>query len=158
MLETLRAFGEASVIVKDWVKSQKHRWDEACFIPNARDESAVRRVVGRFLELQSELLTGGLVFRRFERLRDGEWRSFWLKGKLLSLSPNPNGDEAPDVESFRGLAQKCPSRFFTLDLAQKETGEWMMIEMGDGGVSGLPSVQDADEFYAALRAKIPNER
>ena len=154
IFETVRAFGGAPVIVKDWVKSQKQEWSEACFLPNSSDETGVRRVVGRFLELTGDNLTGGLVFRRFERLRPGEWRSFWLGGKLLSLSPNPNGDQTPDMEPLRPLARRCPSRFFTLDLAQREDGSWLLIEMGDGGVSGLPATLDAGEFYGALKSRI----
>ncbi len=158
IFETLKPFGGAAVVVKDWVKSQKQEWDAACFVPDSSDEAGVRRVVGRFLELTGDNLTGGLVFRRFEQLRPGEWRSFWLNGKLLSLSPNPNGDETPDVEPLRQIAHRCPSRFFTLDMAQREDGSWLLIEMGDGGVSGLPATLDAGEFYKALREKLRNER
>jgi hypothetical protein len=45
-----------------FVKSRKHEWTDACFIPSAADRSAVERVVNRFLELQGEELAGGLVF------------------------------------------------------------------------------------------------
>ncbi|BCM91380.1 hypothetical protein IAD21_03252 [Abditibacteriota bacterium] len=154
--EVLKAFGSSPVIVKDWVKSQKHRWDEACFIPDASDEDEVRRVVSRFLELQGEYLTGGLVFRRFETLRgDGagqvfEWRSFWLDGRLLSLTPNLVREDEPDLETVADKARECPSRFFTLDFSQKDTGEWVIIEMGDGGVSGLPSGVNIDGWYRKL--------
>ena len=49
----LVGFGSSALIVKDYVKSQKHYWDEACFIPRADDLPAVERVVRRFLELQA---------------------------------------------------------------------------------------------------------
>ena len=159
ILETLRPFGSAALIVKDWVKSQKHKWNEACFIPNARDETDVRRVVTQFLELTGENLIGGLVFRRFEKLKPGEWRSFWLDGELLSLSPNPSGDETPDLIALFTKAKSCLSRFFSLDWAQKESGEWMLIEMGDGGVSGLPLAQeeDVEGWYRALKRQRERE-
>ncbi len=60
----LTALGAKSVVVKDWVKSQAAGyWDEACFIPDVSDRDSVMRVVSRFIELQGESLTGGLVFR-----------------------------------------------------------------------------------------------
>jgi hypothetical protein len=65
LMELLRLFGSRPVIVKDFVKSRKHEWEEACFIPSASDRSAVERVVGRFLELQGDDLNEGLVFREF---------------------------------------------------------------------------------------------
>jgi len=151
IFETLRSFGPNPVVVKDWVKSQKHKWNEACFIPDASDEAQVRRVVSRFLELTGENLTGGLVFRRFEKLRAGEWRSFWFDGQLLSLSPNPDGNEMPDLIRVFERAKRCPARFFSLDWARKEAGEWMIIEMGDGGVSGLAAGEDVRAWYLALK-------
>ena len=48
---TLAPFGDRPVIIKDFVKSRKHEWREACFIPSASDRDAVEQVVGRFLEL-----------------------------------------------------------------------------------------------------------
>ena len=66
--QLLAPFGDAPIIVKDFVKSQKHYWEEACFIPAASDAAAVARVVKRFVELQGERLTGGLVFRAFVEL------------------------------------------------------------------------------------------
>lgn len=160
IFETLRGFGSSPVIVKDWVKSQKHRWNEACFIPDASDEDVVRRVVSRFLELQGEYFTGGLIFRRFEQLRRDangqsfEWRSFWLNGELLSVSPNPHGTEAPPTQQFAEAARRCLSRFFTIDFAQRENGEWLIIEMGDGGVSGLPPSQDFEQWYLDLAKQL----
>lgn len=37
IMESLRQFGTAPVIIKDFVKSRKHEWEEACFIPSAAD-------------------------------------------------------------------------------------------------------------------------
>jgi hypothetical protein len=46
VMEKLLVFGSEPVIVKDYVKSEKHRWAEACFIPDpsqSREESAARK-------------------------------------------------------------------------------------------------------------------
>jgi hypothetical protein len=95
IMETLRPFNAEPVIVKDFVKSQKHAWDEACYIPSAGDLGAVEQVVRRFLDLQGEDLNEGLVFREFVAFeplathsKSGmplttEYRLFFLDGQPL---------------------------------------------------------------------------
>ncbi|MEU6234854.1 ATP-grasp domain-containing protein [Kitasatospora sp. NPDC047058] len=61
-----RLGGHGPAIVKDYVKSRKHEWDEACYVPELSDPAAVGRVVARFVELQGEFLAGGVVLRRYE--------------------------------------------------------------------------------------------
>ncbi|MFD0278901.1 ATP-grasp domain-containing protein [Kitasatospora sp. NPDC127111] len=61
-----RLGGHGPAIVKDYVKSRKHEWDEACYVPELSDLDAVGRVVARFVELQGEFLAGGVVLRRYE--------------------------------------------------------------------------------------------
>jgi hypothetical protein len=90
--QRLEVFAGAPILLKDYVKSQKHHWDMACFIPSAADKAAVERVTNGFLELQGSHLNGGLVYREFVTLRplghhfkSGmpltlEWRVFWLDG------------------------------------------------------------------------------
>ncbi|APW63860.1 ATP-grasp domain-containing protein [Paludisphaera borealis] len=95
IMEALVPFGDAPVIVKDFVKSRKHEWAEACDIPSALDRSAVERVVGRFLELQAEYFAEGLDFREYVDFEPigvhpksrmpitEEYRIFWLDGEPL---------------------------------------------------------------------------
>ncbi|MBP0454065.1 ATP-grasp domain-containing protein [Kitasatospora sp. RG8] len=61
-----RLGGHGPAIVKDYVKSRKHEWDEACYVPELSDLASVGRVVDRFVELQGEFLAGGVVLRRYE--------------------------------------------------------------------------------------------
>lgn len=133
IMERLQSFGEAAIVVKDFVKSQKHYWHEACFIPSASDATAVERVVKRFLELQGDDLNGGLVFREFVEFesltshsRSGmplskEFRFFFLNGELVySMEYWEEGDYTgltPPVDQFRDIARKVQSRFFTMDVA-----------------------------------------
>ncbi len=42
------------------------------------------------------------------------------------------------------------SRFFTMDVAKRIDGKWMIIELGDGQVAGLPEKVDIIDFYQAL--------
>ena len=65
IMDLLQPFGTAPLVLKDFVKSRKHEWNEACYIPSASDRSCVERVVHRFLELVDDDLNEGLVFREF---------------------------------------------------------------------------------------------
>ena len=171
IMDALTRFGDGAVIVKDFVKSRKHEWGEACYIPSAADRQAVGRVVGRFLELQGEDLNEGLVCREFVEFepigihpRSGmplteEYRTFWLDGVPIDSAPywdeGDDRDLQPPIERFSGVAAAVRSRFFTMDLARRCDGEWMIVEVGDGQVSGLPRASDADRFYEALARAWP---
>jgi hypothetical protein len=167
IMRLLAPFGDTPLIVKDWVKSQKHAWDEACFIPSAQDADAVRRVVTRFIELQGESLTGGLVFREFVALeplathsKSGmplttEFRVFFLDGKpLVTAEYWEEGDyrDPPPSGLFLDVAAQVRSRFFTMDIARRTDGEWIIMELGDGQVAGLPDRLPSSRFYDAIAA------
>lgn len=163
----LAPFGDRPIVLKDFVKSRKHEWQEACFIPRASDKAAVERTVRRFLELQGNELAEGLVFREYVELetigahpKSGmplarEHRYFVLHGMpVLASAYWEHGDAGapPPFESFADLAGRVQSSFFTLDVAKRVNGEWIIIELGDGGVAGLPERADPAEFYRALFA------
>lgn len=163
-------FGDAPLIVKDFVKSRKHEWATACFIPSASDREAVARVVGTFLELQGDDLAGGLVLREFVEFapigahpKSGmpivdEHRIFWLDGAPIFQSPYWEGvaydGEPPDPGAFAEAAARVPSRFVAMDVARRRDGRWMIVEIGDGQVSGLPRDSDALPFLEALAARL----
>ncbi len=167
IMELLRPFGSAPVIVKDFVKLRKHEWEEACYIPSASDQAVVERVVRRFAELQGEELSGGLVFREFVEFEPMgvhpksrmpltmEYRAFVLDGEPISVVEY--WDEAvysvgdgPPLDQFRPVIGAIKSRFFAMDLARRSDGEWMIVELGDGQVSGLPERTDVLAFYQSL--------
>lgn len=166
VMELLRRFGSSPVIVKDFVKSRKHEWEEACFIPSASDRAVVERVVRRFVELQDEDLSEGLVFREFvhfqpltQHSKSGmpltlEYRLFFLDGIPVYWNQyweeGDYGDLHPPVEQFQEVAARVGSRFFTMDVARKTDGKWMIVELGDGQVAGLPDNADARSFHLAL--------
>lgn len=166
----LRPFGARPVLVKDFVKSRKHEWDTACYIPSAADGAAVARVVQRFLELQGADLSEGLVFREFVPLeplathaKSGmpltkEWRIFFLDGApILTVEyweTGDYGDATPPLAPYIELAQRVSSRFFTMDIARQTDGGWIVIELGDGQVAGLPERTDVLAFYQALQRRM----
>ncbi|MEK3873410.1 MULTISPECIES: ATP-grasp domain-containing protein [unclassified Paenibacillus] len=42
------------------------------------------------------------------------------------------------MDDFLEIAKQIRSNFFTMDIAKTEAGGWIVIEVGDGQVSGLP--------------------
>ena len=166
ILSLTAAFGDSPIIVKDYVKSEKHNWAEACFIPNASDHARVKSVVAKFIELRGKSLNEGLVFRKFEALeyltehsKSGmpltkEFRIFFANKQLLTVfdywDEGEYGETQPELEEFVQIAQGIESNFFTMDVAKKKDGDWIIMELGDGQVAGLPDNADKDEFYRRL--------
>lgn len=165
-----RAFGNQAVIVKDYLKSRKHEWWDACFIKPADDRDEVRRVVGNFVERQGEDLAGGLVFREFvEFKRAGthpksgmpiiqEWRLFVWQHQVLYAAPYwsvGTYDEPPKwgygTRRISDAIEKLDSQFFVLDVAQRIDGTWEVVEVNDGGSAGIPEGGSAQDFYVALK-------
>jgi ATP-grasp domain, R2K clade family 3 len=161
----LSTIGPGPAMIKDWVKSRKHEWEEACFIPDTTDTAHAMEVAHRLIELQGDDLTGGIVVRRFVDLeiighhaRSGtplarEWRTFWYDDQLRTAAPyweEVPRDPSPPIGEFEATAAAIPSRFFSLDLARTTDGEWLIIELGDGQVSGLPPTLSPADFYRSL--------
>ncbi len=167
VMRLLAPFGDQPVIVKDFVKSQKHAWAEACFIPNASDRQHVERVVRRFVELQGVDLNEGLVFREFVELErvgvhpksgmplSREFRQFFLDGQpVLGFKYWDEADyssESSPPEWLRSVAARIESRFFSMDIARRTNGEWLIVEVGDGQVTGLPDAADPFALFGSLR-------
>jgi hypothetical protein len=172
--ELLRPFGDAPIILKDFVKSRKYEWNEACYIPSAADTPAAEKVVQRFMELQGVHLNRGLVFREFVELEPvakqlarrpsdamplvREYRIFFCNGEPVFSTPyweeGDYGGETAPLGLFREVGETIRSRFFTMDVARRTNGDWTIVELGDGQVAGLPERVDPQEFYRALRESI----
>jgi hypothetical protein len=120
----------------------------------------------RFVELQGEDLVGGLVLREFIDFepigvhpKSGmpltrEHQLFWLDGTPLVVAeywPEVDyGGEPPPVDRVTDVARAVQSRFFTMDIAKTASGQWMIVELGDAQVAGLPDDALAENFYTAL--------
>lgn len=170
IMKRLAVFGDKPLILKDYVKSRKHEWNEACFISSALNREAVERVVEKFLELQGDDLNEGLVFREFVEFQPltshsksgmpltKEFRLFFLDGELLDCFEYwDEGDYSaprPPKNIFADIAKQIKSRFFTMDIAQRIDGEWIIVELGDGQVAGFPDNADVKKFYQVLKEKL----
>jgi hypothetical protein len=167
VFELTANFKDDPIIVKDYVKSQKHNWTEACFIPKASDRDSVKKIVSKFIDLQGDGLNVGLVFRKFEELEflinhskskmplTKEFRLFFLNGQVIQIfnywDEGDYGDTKPDLTKFVDIGRKVKSNFFTMDIAKKKNGDWIIMELGDGQVSGLPDNADKNNFYRAVK-------
>ncbi|MCY9514612.1 ATP-grasp domain-containing protein [Paenibacillus apiarius] len=166
VLEGLQVFGERPVIVKDYVKSRKHEWEDACYISDAADKEHARQVISNFVTRQGDDLNEGIVLREFVRLEflnrhprsdmplSKEYRVFFLDQQPLMMlhywDEAEYDEERPNMEHFMDIARRVKSRFFTMDIAKLESGDWIIVELGDGQVSGLPDLADIEGFYRSF--------
>ncbi|WP_125775371.1 ATP-grasp domain-containing protein [Antribacter gilvus] len=151
-------------VVKDYVKSRKHEWREACFVPDLADSGRATAVIARMVELQGTDLAGGIVVRRFEELlgegRPAEARVWWVDGEPVLVGPHPDTPEvhvAPDLSQVLPAVLRLGCRFVTTDVAQRSDGTWRVVEVGDGQVSDLPADGAVEKVLGALleAAKLP---
>jgi hypothetical protein len=151
----VRPLGPGAGIVKDYVKSRKHDWDTACFVPDLADRGGLSGVVDAFRALQGEFLAGGIVVRVFERFVGPETRVWWLDGQPIFAGRHPDTPDAtvtPDLSGIAELVAKLDCRFVTTDLVRRADGAWRVVEVGDGQVSDRPGALEPDVLIGALLA------
>lgn len=150
--------GSGPGLLKDYVKSRKHEWQEARFVPQLSDTGGLHRVASRFVELQEDFLAGGVVVRAFEqfdttRSGAGEARVWWVDGDPVLIGPHPDtpqGCPTPELDRVHTAVRALGCRFVTTDVAQRVDGEWRVIEVGDGQVSDLPRGLDPKALIRTL--------
>lgn len=167
LIDKTKIFGQKPVIVKDYVKSEKHHWKTACFVEDVSDGDNLTKTINNLLNLRGSHLNEGIVVREFIELNDlsihskskmplaEEYRLFFCFKKLLAIYNYWEEGEysfaIPDTTEFEQLAEKIPSNFFSMDIARRKDGELIIIELGDGQVSGLPETSNKNEFYGQLK-------
>lgn len=138
-VELMELPGARPVMLKDYLKSAKHAWFDACYMPDCRDRENVKRVAQNFLDIQGDHLTGGLCFRQFINCKRigihsktgqplvNEWRAFLKHGRVFYLCPYwAEGDytkgskpEVAVIESLCAGLKDLP--FVAVDLGEMET-------------------------------------
>ena len=148
------SLGPGPAVLRDYVKSMKHRWHEAAYIPDVADFPAAWKVASRFRELRDDEFTGGFVLRRFEDFASSEARTWWVDGscRLTTAHPDTPGDlpQGIDLALFTPLIRALGLPFVTADLALRADGTWRLIELGDGQVSDRPATSEAGPFLNAI--------
>ncbi len=153
--------------VKGSTNSRKDRWNTHMFARN--NQEAIRIAC----ELKNDSLIGyqKIIYRRYVPLKTfetginglpftNEFRFFFFKNQLLSHAFYWNDlidDETPRIapQECIDLAQEIAdiaceyNNFFVLDLAERESNGFILVEVNSGEQSGL-SACDPDELYQNL--------
>lgn len=158
---------QGSYIIKDYVKSRKHEWYDVFFIRNISDNEKSMKIISNFINRQGTDLVGGVVLRKYEKIKQigfheksgmpisEKYRVFVLAGQVLAIEDYwCKGRKVTFSEAewkwIRKMTAKINSNFVTMDIARKEDNNLMIIELGDGQVSGLQQIRPYD-FYTALQ-------
>jgi ATP-grasp domain, R2K clade family 3 len=127
IIAELRALGWGAYFLKDYVKSLKTARGSI-----VRDPSEAPDLIAEMLAYRGEI-EGGICVRRVEEfLPESERRYFVLCGV-----PYASSEDVPVPEIVRRCAERVPSKFFSVDVAQRRDGELRVVEIGDGQVSDL---------------------
>ncbi|CAN5638817.1 ATP-grasp domain-containing protein [soil metagenome] len=161
-----RRMGDGPFVIKDHIKSAKHLWNEACFIPKAAGREQFEWIAENLKNEQGKTFNRGFVIKQYVPLQTRgygpreypmceEYRLFFWKQHLLVAShyhqqPANNVDFSP----FEKIATRFTSDFFSMDIAKTESGKWIVVDMGAGECSSLPPSLPAIEFYRKLSERL----
>lgn len=160
---------DMAFVLKGETNSKKDKWNTHMF---AKDKKEAIQV---YLRLQDDsLLASQEIYVRqyipLKKLAEGiggqpitlEFRFFVLYGQVVSggyyWSSNLDQlDKVPDTSMVpRSFLQKAIDRvkdkvtFFVIDVAQTESGDWLVVELNDGQMSGL-SENDPNILYRNMK-------
>lgn len=148
-------------ILKDHLKSARPLW-HACFVPEGADFAAFARVCEGLLDFRGDRFVGGFVVRRFVQLATlpftaenrpvvDEHRIVFWNGRPVAHAPYYDVAAQPiDPSRFAWVGEAIESPFFTLDVARLAGGGSTIVELNDGGCSGLPEQLDPWLLYEAV--------
>lgn len=161
-------------VVKGKTNSRKWQWNKMMY---AGDREQLKGIIHR-LRNDSRISEQGLAIREYvplEKVGQGinglplgnEWRCFFVGDDLLisgfywaiaecapEMGDTPDGAVEVAEEAARRFNHQTlyDEPFFVVDVAKTQEGDWIVIELNDGQMSGL-SMIDPTEFYQALREK-----
>jgi hypothetical protein len=156
-------------VVKGTTNSRKLHWDEQMFAPTKRDAIQLTKT----LYQDSYIGSQEIIFRKFVPLRvyetgmfglpfSNEWRFFCYKQQVLSHGYYWSSASEETIkrakitqEGFDLVNKLMPIvskhvDFYVLDIAETAEGDWILIEINDGQMSGL-SENNPDKMYRNLR-------
>ena len=144
-------------MIKDYVKSVKGTGFPS-FFETPVNEDQIAKYVDEFIDLRGSLFTGGFVikeyldFKRYGQCTN-EYRAYFLYGQLVSLSPNSNQPDACSYVpmEFVNRFNSLNSNYYTVDFGELSDGRWIVIETGDGQVSGLSPNQMVFKYYEEMK-------
>lgn len=162
---------QGSFVLKGATNSRKDRWRQMMFAPTRADIGA------RLNNLLDDPLVSsqGIYVRAFEEFESygeginglpisNEWRVFVLDGTVLTCAWYWSDHDVPYRPTDKFFAvdfvrtQVVPKirdrvRFVVVDVAKTTAGEWRVVELNDGTMSGLSNT-NPEEFYALLASML----
>lgn len=157
---------EGPFVVKGATNSRKHDWKRSMFAPTRAD--AIR--ISGELKRDGLLYNQDIIFRKWEQLKileegigcpfAAEWRFFFFGTKELASAyywseaqntdiPVPDGAREIAHEAAKILSEAIT--FFVVDVAEKEDGTFIVVEVNDGQMSGLSCI-DPKVLYKSLQS------
>lgn len=158
-------------IVKGVTNSKKFQWNTHMYAPTKRDvmDIAIKLWDDSYIGCQEIIARKYIPLETFETgIADlpftNEWRFFYFGNRLLSYgyywscADNPlKQEEIPlgCVEFAQEIANVVRNHinFFVLDIAKTQNGDFILIEVNDGQMSG-PSENDMDVLYKNLHKEL----
>jgi hypothetical protein len=163
---------DISFVIKGKTNSKKFNWNDLMF---CKDINEVKIKANRLLN-DTFISQQGIVVREYVPLKkfdigingipiSNEWRFFCLGEKIIDYGYYWYEDYAPKnieegaitlVEKIMPIISKN-TNFYVIDVAETEKGDWIVIELNDGQMSGLGLI-DQDNFYLKLADTLKNYR
>ena len=152
-------------VVKGATNSRKFDWNKMMFAKNRRQAIDIACDLRKdsMIQYQDIIVREFVPLVKIEEGLNGlpmsnEWRFFCYKDTILSYGFYWTIAEFEGAfsQEATNLVQEVIKRvsgqvnFFVVDVAQKETGEWVVIELNDGQMSGL-SDNDPETLYGSLK-------
>lgn len=145
------------VFIKGAVKSDKEDgWNAVV----AHDMDALRTITSRLFK-RDYRTRGKVIIRELVKLKEiavspngfpisREYRAFFFKGQLQAYGfywddyDDPEGKSSEVQQEIMRLGQEATKRlqvpFIAVDVGQLQSGEWIIIEVGDGQFTGLSHI------------------
>lgn len=168
---------EGPFVLKGATNSKKFAWNTHMF---AKDKQEATQV---YLNLANDSMIGvqDICVREYVLLKklaqapqglpiSEEYRFFVLDGKIISKAfywgnywedleePKPDVEDVPKDFINKIVSIVSPKiPFFVFDVARKEDGDWILIELNDGQQSGL-SMNDPNELYRNMRRVLKKKK
>lgn len=172
-VEDIPRFENGPFIVKGATNSRKNSWDTKMF---ARDRTQLGKIIVTLLD-DPLINPQGLAIRKYVPLETymiglnglpitNEHRVFVLNKKMVAhgfywanyaLDIKEKFGSLPELDdcawdlldrAIHLIDTNC--MFYTVDLAKTKEGDWIIIELNDGQMAGLSTI-DPDLFYSQIR-------
>ncbi len=156
---------EGKYVVKGRTNSRKHEWKKRMF---AENKEQMIKIVSSLLD-DALISDQGLCVRKYVPLKTydygindlpitNEWRFFFYGNQLLSYGyywswyeNKPSEISEEGIKLAKEAAKRASKNinFFVVDVAQTAEGDWIVIELNDGQMSGL-SCNNPEILYSAI--------